>query len=137
MAGIERTYGRTLDWFVLRKTSVGGATLVIGGTAQDAIRWTRVLTERAARMLWFSLTQGLFPEQSDRLTARLATLPMRPPLLPTITNQLWVESCDEGHFELVGLTGGHTWTARLDRKEAERLWTALNQVLFPLTHGGT
>ncbi len=108
-----------------------------GGTAQNAIRWTRVLTERAARMLWFSLTQGLFPNQSDLLTARLVTLPIRSSLLPTITHQLFVETRDDGNFELVGVTGGQTWTAHLDKQEAERLWAALNQVLFPLQHGGT
>lgn len=134
MAIAERTYGRTLDWFVVRKAGAAGATLVIGGTAQDTIRWTRVLSERAARMLWFSLTHVLFPEQSALLTSRLGTLPIRSQLLPTITNQLLIEPHDGG-FELVGESAGQTWTARLDQGEAERLWAALNQVLFPKQQG--
>jgi hypothetical protein len=125
MAG-GRVYGLTANMFVTRKAA--GETYVLGGMAQNATLWTRVLSQNAAYRLWFRLTQGLFPEHADQITAHLDTTPLRDSLLPTITTSVELERLDNGRYELVGLSGGLTWTAQFDVREAHRLWESLDAV---------
>lgn len=124
------SYGLSNSLFVSRKA--GGESIVIGGIAEDAARWTRVLTQRAAQMLWFNLTQLLFPDKSDMVTAMVMTAPLRSTDLPTITTHVTVDKLDTGNFEVTGWVGNHTWILLLDQIEARRFWTALDIALYPV-----
>jgi hypothetical protein len=120
----ERAYGYTTSWFVMDRSSAGGGSIVIGGTDVRSARWTRVISHRAAHMLWFRLTQVLFPERVEWLIP-MDTLPIRDSKLPTITNQFIVERLEGGVIELTGIAQGSRWTAKLLESESIALWTEL------------
>lgn len=129
MSAVGRAYGTTLDWFVVQKHSAAGAVLAIGGTTRSADRWIRLLSRRAAIVLWLRLTEILYPDHFKSMNAQLGTLPIRDSALPTVTNQVILEMPQAGVFELTGSAGGHAWTAQFDDVEAQRLWSALNSAL--------
>lgn len=124
------SYGLSTNLFVSRKSS--GESLVMGGVGEDSGRWTRVLSIRAAQMLWFHLTQVLFPEKSEIVTALVSTAPLRSSTLPTITTHMAVDPVEEGGVEIVGWVGDNTWWVRLTDYEARRFWTALDLALYPV-----
>jgi hypothetical protein len=123
-------YGLSTNLFVSRKA--GGESLVVGGIAEDSSRWTRVLSARAAQMLWFHLTKLLFPEKSDMVTALITTAPIRSDALRTITTHMSVDPMENGGYEIVGWVGDQTWWMRLTDFEARRFWTALDIALYPM-----
>jgi hypothetical protein len=126
---IRRTYGLACNLFVAPKTNTH--SLVIGGMAEDTSRWTRVVSRRAAVLLWYALTQHLFPEKAVRVTALVQTMPARAVELPTITHHLQAERLTNGMFEIAGRVSGQLWTMRLTVSEAQRLWDALDVALNP------
>lgn len=131
MAGEQKfAYGHATNLFVSRKAS--GESLVVGGVAEDASRWTRVLSQRAAQMLWFQLTRHLFPEKSDMVTALVTTAPLRSEAMPTITTHITVDTLDDGGVEIAGWIGDNMWWVRLSDYEARRFWTALDIALYPV-----
>ena len=125
-----QTYGLSTNLFVSRKTH--GDSLVVGGVGEDETRWTRVLSQRAAQMLWYHLTRLLFPEKSDMVTAMVSTSPLRSGNMPTITTHMTVESREDGGYDVVGWIGEHTWWMNLTDYEARRFWTALDIALYPV-----
>lgn len=129
------TYGVSTKLFVSRKRS--GDSLVIGGMGADEARWTRVLSHRAAQMLWYHLTDCLFPDKSEMVTALVSTAPLRDDSRPTITTHMTVEQLDDGSFDIVGWIGEQTWWVRLNAREARRLWTALDIALYPVGWKGS
>lgn len=128
-------YGNSTNLFVSRKTS--GDSLVVGGVAEDASRWTRVLSYRAAQMLWFHMTRFLFPEKSETVTALVTTTPLRSDSLPTITTHMAVDKLESGDFEISGWIGEQMWWVRLTDYEARRFWTALDVALYPMGWQGS
>lgn len=122
-------YGLSKNLFVSRKAS--GDSIVIGGIAEDASRWTRVLSQRAAQMLWFNLTQLLYPDQSGKVNAMITTAPLRGTDLPTITTHTTVDQLDQNSYEVTGWVGNHNWTLRLEHQEALSFWSALDSALTP------
>ena len=135
MTKANYTYGVSTDVFVSRKRS--GDSLVIGGMGADEARWTRVLSHRAAQMLWYHLTDYLFPEKSAMVTAMVSTAPLRGDSRPTITTHMTVEELEDGSFDIVGWIGDQTWWIRLNAREARRLWTALDIALYPVGWKGS
>jgi len=125
-----RTYGLSTNLFVSRKAN--GDSLVVGGIGEDESRWTRVLSQRAAQMLWYHLTRLLFPEKSDMVTALVSTSPLRAENMPTITTHVTVDQAENGGFDLMGWVGEQTWWVRLTEYEARRFWTALDIALYPV-----
>jgi hypothetical protein len=128
-------YGHSTDLFVNRKRS--GESLVVGGIGQDQARWTRVLSHRAAQMLWYHLTQHLFPEKCDVVTALATTAPLRNDTMPTITTHVQVEYQNNSCYDIVGWVGGETWWVRLNEPEARRFWAVLDMALFPVGWQGS
>jgi hypothetical protein len=126
----SHVYGLVSNLFVSRKAS--GDSLIIGGVAEDASRFARVLSQRAAQMLWFHMTRLLFPDKSDMVTALVSTAPLRSPALPTITTHVAVDKLEEEGVEVTGWAGEQTWVMRLNDYEAHRLWTALDIALYPV-----
>ncbi len=108
----------------------GKQTVVISGMTIYGSFWTRVLSQRAANILWFHLSALLFPFKRS-LTATVGTADMRGPGLPSITDQLIVEKLETGMFELTALSGGLEWSLKFTEAEARRLWVALNDLLRP------
>jgi hypothetical protein len=122
-------YGLSTNLFVHRKS--GGESIVVGGTAHDDSKWTRVLSQRAAQMLWFYLTQLLFPEKSEMVTALVTTAPLRSSDLPTITTHTTVDKTEDGLFEITGWVGDQSWLVKLSDQEIRGFWTALDIALYP------
>lgn len=123
------SYGLCSDLFVTRKA--GGDTLLVGGTAEDQTRWMRVLSHRAAQVIWFRLTRFLYPERSDDATALAATAAMRSADAPTITSHAEVARHKDGGYEIIGIAGLKQWTARMSETDAPAFWTALDAALHP------
>lgn len=126
---IRRTYGLACNLFVAPKTNT--QSLVIGGIAEDTSRWTRVVSQRAAVLLWYALTQHLFPDKASRVTAFVQTMPARTVELPTITHHIQTERLANGMFDIAGRVADQLWTVRLTTSEARRLWDALDVALNP------
>lgn len=130
MAGeIQQSYGLSKNLFISRKT--GGESLVIGGIAEDSTRWTRVLSQRAAQILWFHLSRYLFPEKAELASAMIMTAAIRSTDMPTITSHMTVDQAGDGEYNIVGWINDHSWSIRLDNSEAQQFWTALDTILYP------
>lgn len=125
-----QTYGLSTNLFVSRKAN--GDSLVVGGVGENETRWTRVLSQRAAQMLWYHLTRHLFPEKSDMVTALVSTSPLRGDNMPTITTHMTVEPREEGGYDIMGWVGEQNWWVRLSDYESRRFWTALDIALYPV-----
>lgn len=126
----KNDYGYSTNLFVSRKAT--SDSIVVGGTAEDASRWTRVLSQRAAQMLWFHLTRFLFPEKSDMVTAMVMTAPLRASDMPTITMHTTVDQIEGGGYEVVGWVGDYTWGVHLRDADARQFWMALDIALYPV-----
>lgn len=127
---MKHSYGLSSNLFVSRKAS--GDSIVMGGTAEDTTRWTRVLSPRAAQMLWFHLARLLYPDKSDMITALIATAPLRDATRPTITTHMTVDLDANGSYEIAGWIDGQSWQTHLDAPEATRFWRALDFALYPV-----
>jgi hypothetical protein len=123
------SYGFCTGLFVTRKA--GGDSFIIGGVAQDSSRWTRVLAQRAAQIIWQYLGKFLYPERTAEATAFIATAPFRNADAPTITSHASVDKTTEGMFQLQGWAGDKVWIALLSEDEARTFWTALDHALYP------
>jgi hypothetical protein len=124
------SYGLSSDTFVSRKA--GGDSLVLGGLGEDSTRWIRVLSPRAAQMLWLHLARLLYPDKSDTITALIVTAPLRDATRPTITTHMTVDELENGGYEIAGWINGEAWETKLNQPEAERLWAALDTALYPV-----
>jgi hypothetical protein len=128
----QRTYGLTHNLFAFRKPN--STSLIIGGDGNNGDRWTRVLSGRAASLLWYKLGLDLFPEAFDNLSASISTVGLRGSDAPSITTDLRLEklptndvnSCD---FEIIGRNGALSWSARMNNENALRLWEELDVLL--------
>jgi hypothetical protein len=118
------------ELFVSRKRS--GESMVVGGVSVDEARWTRVLSHRAAQMMWYQLTQLLFPEKSDIVTGLVSTTPLRSESLPTVTTHVTVDGHAGGIYDINGWVGEASWSATVNEAEARRFWKALDVALFPV-----
>jgi hypothetical protein len=126
---IRRIYGLSSNTFVAPKATT--QSVVVGGIGEDAARWTRVLSQRAAHILWFHLTTQLYPEKAATVTASVHTAPARGLEMPTITHHVDVDRLENNQYEITGWVADQTWTARLTPVEAQRLWQALDLALYP------
>jgi hypothetical protein len=126
---IRRVYGLSSNVFVAPK--VNTQAVVIGGIGEDTGKWTRVISLRAAQLLWFHLTQQLFPDKAAQVTAAVHTAQARGFEMPTITTHVTVDRLDGGQLEITGWVGEQTWAARLTPIESQRLWNALDIALYP------
>jgi hypothetical protein len=124
----SRIYGISSQLYVIGKPNTDA--IVVGGIAEDSSRWTRVLSARAAYMLWFHLARLLMPEQMEQVTTFFNTTPLRSAILPTITNHCTVEKLD-GYLEITGWAGERSWIIQLTDNDVSPLWTALDKLLFP------
>jgi hypothetical protein len=123
------SYGFCTGLFVTRKA--GGDSFIIGGVAEDSSRWTRVLAQRAAQIIWQYLGKILYPERTAEATAFIATAPFRNADAPTITSHAAVDKTTEGMYQLQGWAGDKVWSALLSEDEARTFWNALDHALYP------
>lgn len=122
-------YGASKDLFVTRK--VGSDGFIIGGTGVDDTKWTRVLTQRAAQLLWYQLIQYLFPEKSQMVKALAVTAPMRNASLPTVTAHLMVNKLSDTEYEIMGWAGQNVWQTSVNIIAARQFWVVLDRTLYP------
>lgn len=123
-------YGLSTDLFVSRKDS--DHTLVVGGVGQESERWVHVMTQRAAQILWFKLTNLLYPDKSEMVTGLATTAPLRAPSSASITTHVEVVKSSDTQYTLVGWVERNTWRVILSEIEARRLWASLDLALFPV-----
>jgi hypothetical protein len=129
VSGQRIDYGPTCEFFVTRKPHGKNIVLTGEGTSD---RWTRVLTQRCAHMLWFHLTEMLFPEKANMVGSVAETAPLQSPDTFTVTTEVVIERTPEGHILLAGSSGIRVWTAAADEEHARRLWTSLDIALYPV-----
>ncbi len=122
-------YGLSTNLFISRKAS--GDSYVLGGMAENAARWTRVLSPRAVQMLWFQLARFLFPDNADLVTSASSTTPLRSSTMPTITSHVTINKQEDGRYEIVGWIDGQTWNTFLAETHVREFWNALDIVLYP------
>jgi hypothetical protein len=122
-------YGVSTDIFAINKMQ--GETVVVGGVGAEG-RWTRVLTTRAAQVLWFNLTGLLFPEKARQVTGIAVTAPLRSRDRPSVTHHVEVVRTADNYIEVFGWAGLDTWWVRLPEHEARNLWTSLDLLLYPV-----
>lgn len=126
----KQGYGFSTEMFVTRKAN--GESIVVGGVAADTSRWIRILSHRAAQLLWFQMTQMLHPEKASSTTMSVMTAPMRDANRPTITTHMDVDKLtDDDGFNITGWAGDKRWEANLTPDEVERFWLALSNALYP------
>ncbi|MBN1966628.1 MAG: hypothetical protein JW910_18395 [Anaerolineae bacterium] len=124
-------YGVSTEVFVVSKDDC--TTYVMGGVGIEYGRWTRVLSKRAAQLLWFKLTRVLFPDRAQRVTTIAVTAPLRDLGAPAITNHIEVSRTADNFVEVLGWVEKHTtWWVRLPENEARTLWTRLDLALYPV-----
>jgi hypothetical protein len=129
--------GLSRDVFVSSRPD--GESIVIGGAsffegsppASDGGKWARVLSRRAAHLLWYRLTLFLFPEKARHVTALVSTAPLQLNASPTVTTHVDVTQPEKDLYDVVGMMGKVSWTTRLSTLEARRLWTSLDLALYP------
>lgn len=120
-------YGFSQHVFAFRKPN--STSLVIGGLSASRLRWTRVLSRRAAGCLWVYLAQMLEPTRVMPYIGLLDTSPMRESSLPTITSRVTVDALDEGGCEIVGQSGDQVWGVNMTDEHARLFWQALTLAL--------
>lgn len=109
--------------------------IVLRGVAQGkrvkAIKAT--LSRRASNLLWYRLTQLLYPDDAPHATQLLGTAPLGQALPEgeLITTQIEVQPRHPDHYELIGRILNHEWSLHLSTSEAKRLWAKLDLSLFP------
>ena len=126
---LNHSYGLSSHIFVSRKAS--GESIVMGGMAEDSSRWTHVLSKRAAQMLWFHLSELLYPEKAGLIAGMITTTPIRSTDMPTITTHMTVDKLDDGKYEIEGWIDDQSWEVLLNEQEANHFWTALDIALNP------
>jgi hypothetical protein len=89
------------------------------------------ITAGAARILWYYLTELLFPAAS--LTARVATANIAPSDSLSVVFAVQVEACQDNLIDVVALSAVHGWQLHFTREEGSELWACLDQALrnFP------
>lgn len=129
---LSSMYGPSTNLFVSRKSN--GEAIVIGGVASDSSRWVRILSQRAAQLLWFQLTQMLYPEKAKGATTVVTTAPIRDANMPTVTTHMSVEPLREGGgYALTGMAGEKLWHTQVSAEDIHRFWQVLNNALYPGT----
>jgi len=123
------TYGNSHELFVTAKAN--GDSVVMGGVAQDSSRWVRILSNRAAQLLWFQLAQLLFPDQAKSATTVVTTAPMRDASLPTVTAHCVAERKADGLFVISGWAGSKMWQVQIEPDEMDRFWPVLDGAMYP------
>jgi hypothetical protein len=126
----RRQYGLSTDVFVSRKES--DQTLIVGGVGQGEQRWAHVITRRAAQVLWFKLTVLLYPDKAGVVTGLAVTAPLRAPGTAAITTHVEFVKSSEAQYTLIGWVERDTWMVQLSEVESRRLWTALDEALYPV-----
>lgn len=128
---LSNKYGPSTNMFASRKSN--GEAIVIGGVAADSSRWVRILSQRAAQLLWFQLTQLLYPEKAKGATTVVTTAPIRDANMPTVTTHMSVELLREGGYGLTGMAGDRLWHTQVSAEDIHAFWQILNNALYPGT----
>ncbi len=123
----QRAYGLTFNFFAFRKPN--SESVIIGGDGENSARWTRVLTGRAAKILWYQLGLTLFPARFETISPKFHTVPYRSSSQPSITSELQLEKLPSGFIEITGSNGELHWCAQFDVTHGERLWDELDIIL--------
>jgi len=108
--------------------------MVLGGVSQNQQTWSHVLTRRAAQVLWFKLTQLLYPDKASMVTGLAVTASLRAPrITEPLTTHVDVVKNSPSQYTLVGwVQRNSSWMVLLDEIDARRLWAALDVALYPV-----
>lgn len=105
--------------------------LMLGGISQDDKRWSHAMTRRAAQVLWFKLTELLYPDKASIVTSLASTAPLS--ALGTGNQTTHVEVVkNDTEYTLVGRINRTRWLVQLSELEVRRLWADLDKLLYPV-----
>jgi len=99
----------------------------------------QILTVHAVYVLWYRLTQALYPDDAPTMTSSAGTAPLDMPedLVVTMGIDLLRPESDPDHFDIIGTTNQESrWRARITGTESQRLWAVLDVALFPFGWDG-
>lgn len=90
---------------------------------------TRIqITAGAARILWFYLTEFLFPASAN-LTTRVSTATVSLPTSVSVAFVIKVEKRLGDLIEVVALSAAQGWSLSFNHIEGAELWACLDQIL--------
>jgi hypothetical protein len=97
-----------------------------------------MLTFHAVYVLWYRLTQALYPDDAPTMTSSAGTAPLDMPedLVVTIGVDLMRLDSEPDHYDIIGTTTQGRWRARISQAESQRLWAVLDVALFPVGWNG-
>lgn len=105
--------------------------LMLGGVGQDDQRWSHAMTRRAAQVLWFKLTELLYPDKATIVTSLAATAPLT--ALGPSNHTTHVEVVKNGtEYTLVGRVNRTRWLVQVSELEVRQLWAELDKLLYPV-----
>lgn len=136
IADAKFRFGMTRNIFAVSNRN--GETIIVGGLDHQSRRWSRLLTRRAAHMMWFHLTTLLFPSKCSQVISMAQTAPLGPVQMHRLTTFLSLTRRADTHLiEIFGQVGEDTWSCFLDDLNAQRLWASLDAMLYPAGWEGT
>lgn len=124
--GSSRIYGNSSELYFIQKPM--SDAFLLGGIAEDSSRWTRVLSQRAAQLLWLHLMRVFDIEHLGRGITGFGTAPLRSTALPTITNHFNIHRLSATEFEIIGWVGDCNWIIYVSESEARRLFSAMHKL---------
>lgn len=122
-------YGLSKELSVSGKES--DHTFVLAGVGKDGVAWKHVMTRRAAQVLWCRLTELLYPDKAEMVTSMVATAPLTPTGLGSLTTHVEVVKSDT-NYTLVGRVERSRWIVQVEELELRRLWATLDVALYPV-----
>ena len=128
---LHRQYGLSTE--LSARGDEHSQTVVVEGTGESGGHWSHTLTWRAAQIMWFRLTQLLYPDKALVVTGLAVTAPLHTTSGITLTTHTEVVRSLEGdYYTIVGWIQRSTWRTAMSEDQARHLWTALDQVLYPV-----
>lgn len=103
-----------------------------GLTQTTGQRFYKLLSKRATYLLWYQLTQMLYPDDAPTMTSSAGTAPLKMPDGQVITAYVRMTRVESWKYELVGGSQADDWAIEISEGDAHRLWGTLDVLLFPV-----
>jgi len=92
----------------------------------------QVLSRRAAHLLWYALTQHLFPSDAPPITSIAGTAPLSLTDHPDLTSHVDVRPGRDELYEVRGVTRTGGWRMLVSSADVQWLWATLDVTLYPV-----
>lgn len=128
----QQLFGITNDLHI--EVDREAVVVILTGVPQDSGERSLnvALTFRATYLLWYRLTQALYPNDAPTMTAAAGTAPLYCPEGYLMTGHVDLMRLEAGGYEMIGISPETEWHIRISDAEARRLWAALDVALYPM-----